>query len=231
MCVVMCSFIHRQAWLDYFSQDGSVVVAFWSAKLETERLDSQLKTVEPDSSSVLDPRLDVEQQRVGRDKLIEERDTMAMVSTEGLTTDTIPTDICSAGTTPTPGTTPTIETASTGTDTDRIVNPACTIAADHTSSAALVTPIVDMEVSGDAKPTVEGCKEDEREERGDGRVALLNGEQLLELLVRVSPVAAGSLTTVGMVRMETRMHACTHATRAHTHTPLSYMCMLCIHGN
>ena len=42
-------------------------------------------------------------------------------------------------------------------------------------------------------------EEEEEEEEEEDEAAVLNGEQLLELLMRVSPVAMDSLTTVGMV--------------------------------
>ncbi len=42
MCVLCCSTC-RCEWVKYFSKDKSIVVAFWSAKMEMDRIDSEAR--------------------------------------------------------------------------------------------------------------------------------------------------------------------------------------------
>lgn len=180
--------MYRLAWWDYFSKDSSIVVAFWSAKLETERLDNQCKTemtMEPNPSSILDPGMDDKQHEHWISERMVTDDAM---TTEGKTMETIPIDVA----TPTGTTCSVITGTDCVTDTAPILDPADI---NDTTSADEAMPRMDTEVSGISTTAMEEC-----EEVDEGGAALLNGEELLELLVRISPVAAGSLTTVGMVR-------------------------------
>ena len=142
----------RLAWLDYFSTDSSIVVAFWSATLEVERLDRLAKQELPEAQSPHGnhPGVDVDGLSVGESEF-----------NEGLATD------------------------STSGSSLHVVHEEETAAAVGASSTA-----EDVHVTGGATPI----------EEVEGRAAILCGEELLQLLVRVSPVAAGSVTTVGMVR-------------------------------
>lgn len=169
--------------MEYFSEDSSVVVAFWSAKLETERLDSMSKTTnEPESGSILDLGLGVEQRSVG-----------APERSAGMATDNAM-EIVTMETTCSTRNTPTADTAFAGSECVHIVETTPTLDVEH----------IDEKMCGvEATPAVESCAVEEEDE---GRAALLSGEQLLELLVRVSPVAPGALTTVGMVRRGTHTH-------------------------
>ena len=75
----------------------------------------------------------------------------------------------------------------------------------------LTTPPSEMKDETVTPTSLEYIEEEEAEKKKneeEDEAAVLNGEQLLELLMRVSPVAMDSLTTVGMVsRYSTNTHS------------------------
>ncbi len=172
-CVIYIVWL-RHKWAEYFHKNADVVVAFWSAILEEERLKNM--NTEPDSSSI--PDLESESTQ----------EDCVPATTESAQGDRVPATTESAQGDRVPATT---ETA----PGDRV--PATTESAqgDRATESAQgdrVPATTESDQSNEATPTKTSCY--------GNRPDILNGEELIELLIALSPVPAGTLTTVGMVR-------------------------------
>ena len=178
----------RQAWLEYFQRaDKPITVAFWSATLETERLKeieshsnastSPSSVPEPESDQHSPVQLNSYHQVNTSNSSSEEVDETGTILREA--TDSIETVDDTTG-----------ESGSSS-DEDNDVTAGRDIRTETDVKLGTNSDVCESQIT--KVETAENSSEEDH-------TRLLTGDGLVELLLAISPVKDGTLTTVGMVK-------------------------------
>ena len=183
-------FLCRQAWLEYFQRtDKPITVAVWSATLETERL----KAIESHSDASTSPSSVPEPES-------DQHSPVQLTSYHQVNTSNSSSEEVNETGTILREATDSIEIADDTTgesgsssDEDNDVTAGRDIRAE---TGVKLGPNSDVCESQITKESAENSSEEDH-------TRLLTGDGLVELLLAISPVKDGALTTVGMVTLDT----------------------------